>query len=111
MKVLALEIDRPGVSALDFEPYLEAEAQAVWKLLQSGVVREIYFREGPSQAVLILEADSTWEAEQALARLPLVEAGLTEFEVIGLRPYPGLGRLFRDRPAEAFTRAEPPKGS
>lgn len=31
-----------------------------------------------------------------LAELPLVQAGLTEFDVIGLRPYPGFERLFRD---------------
>ncbi len=111
MKVLALETDVQGVSALEFEPYLEAEAAAVWKLLQSGVCREIYFREGPSQAVLILEVDGTAEAEAALARLPLVAAGLIEFEVIGLRPYPGLGRLFRDRPPEEFRRLERPVGS
>ncbi len=104
MKILGLEADRPGVSALEFEPYLEAEAEAVWKLMQSGMVREIYFREGPSQAVLIMEAGSTQEAEETLARLPLVEAGLTEFEVIGLRPYPGLGRLFRDRPKAELRR-------
>ena len=96
MKILALEKNRPGVSNSDFESHFQAEAQAVWTLMHSGVIREIYFREGPSQAVIILEAESTQQAEQALAQLPLVRAGLTEFEVIGLRPYTGFARLFRD---------------
>jgi hypothetical protein len=96
MKILALEKDRPGISSSDFDPHLQAEARAVWDLQQSGFVREIYFREGPSQAVLILEAGSTDQAQLMLAQLPLVQAGLTEFEVIGLRPYPGFERLFAD---------------
>jgi hypothetical protein len=43
----------------------------------------------------LLEAGSTAQAQAVLARLPLVKAGLTEFDVIGLRPYPGFARLFR----------------
>ncbi len=103
MKVLALERDRSGISALDFEPHLQAEARAVWGLVQSGVIREIYFREGLFQAVLIMEVENAAHAQQVLAHLPLVEAGLTEFEVIGLRPYPGFERLFRKAPEGART--------
>ncbi len=33
-------------------------------------------------------------SERAIARLPYVEHGLIEFDLIGLRPYPGLSRLF-----------------
>lgn len=96
MKILALEKDRTRISDQDSESHLQAEARAVWDLMQAGVIREIYFREGPSQAVLILEAASTDQAQLMLAQLPLVQAGLTEFDVIGLRPYPGFGRLFSD---------------
>ena len=94
MKVLALEKDRPGVSGTEFGPHLRAEAEAVWELCQSGTIREIYFRDGPDQAVIILEVESRRQAEETLAELPLVKAGLTEFEVTGLRPYPGFSRLF-----------------
>ena len=96
MKILALEKERPGASSDDYAPHLQAEARAVWDLLQAGILREIHFRDDRAQAVIILEADSMQQARAALAQLPLVKAGLIEFEVVGLRPYPGLDRLFRD---------------
>jgi hypothetical protein len=85
---------RPGASTRGFESHLQDEARAVWELTQSGIVREIYFRESQSAAVIVLEVAGVAQAEEVLARLPLVRAGLTEFEVIGLRPYPGFSRLF-----------------
>ena len=94
MKILALEEDIANEASADPAALLLAEARAVWKLVQAGTIREIYFREGPSQAVIILEAESRAEAEAILARLPLVQAGRTRFQVIGLRPYPGFARLF-----------------
>ena len=63
--------------------------------MQSGIVREIHFRDDRSKAVILLEAENTGQAQAALAQLPLVKAGLIEFEVIGLRPYPGFARLFQ----------------
>ncbi len=94
MKILALEHDRPGASAVDSASLLQAEARAVWGLMQAGIVREIYFREGARRAVLILEAGSVTAAQETLAHLPLVKAGRTEFECIGLQAYPGFSRLF-----------------
>jgi hypothetical protein len=94
MKILALENDVPGASTGDNTPLLQEEARAVWELMQSGAIREIHFREDRSQAVILLEVGSTVEAHEILAELPLVKAGLIEFEVIGLRPYPGFARLF-----------------
>ena len=57
-------------------------------------MREIYFRDDRPQTVIILEAESVGEAQDILVRLPLAMAGLIEFEVIGLQPYPGYARLF-----------------
>ncbi len=94
MKILALEHDRAGASDADLASLLKAEAQAVWDLMQTGTIREIYFREGARRAVLILEAESVRAAQEMLARLPLVKTGLTEFECIGLQAYPGFARLF-----------------
>ena len=94
MKILALEEDLNSAASADSDALLLDEARAVWKLMQAGTIREIYFRDGPSRAVIILEAESSAEAEATLARLPLVEAGRTRFEVIGLRAYPGFARLF-----------------
>ena len=95
MKILAMEKSVPGVAASAFTPeLLQAEAARVWELQQAGALREIWFRQDRSDAVLMLECTDAAEAERTLATLPLVSAGLIAFEVIPLKPYPGLGRLF-----------------
>jgi hypothetical protein len=94
MKILALEQESPGVNAGQFHPHLKAEAQRVWELYQAGVLRELYFRQDQSCAVLVLECASLDEARQALGTLPLVREGLIAFELIPLKPYPGFARLF-----------------
>jgi hypothetical protein len=94
VRIRALEQERAHQRDPESPSNLNDEARAVWNLAQAGVVREIYFRDDRPQAVIILEAGSVEEAQRILARLPLVEAGLIEFGVIGLRPYPGYARLF-----------------
>jgi muconolactone delta-isomerase len=94
MKILALEHELPGVKAEQFYPHLKAEAARVWELYQAGVLREIYFRQDRTTAVLIMECGNVEEARSVLATMPLVREGLIEFEVIPLAPYPGLARLF-----------------
>ena len=94
MKILALEQEVPGTTAAAFTPHLRAEAARVWELQQSGVLRETYFRQDRSDAVLVLECTDAGEAQRVLGTLPLVQAGLIAFEVIPLKPYPGLARLF-----------------
>ena len=94
MKILALEKDLPGVTPGQFQPHLKAEAARVWDLYLSGVLREIYFRADRHSAVLVLECASLEEARQVLDSLPLVQAGLIEFDLIPLAPYPGFSRLF-----------------
>jgi muconolactone delta-isomerase len=98
MKILALEVETPDSTAEQFQPHLKAEARRVWELYQAGTLREIYFRQDWPGAVLILECADTDEAHDALATLPLVQAGLIAFEIIALRPYPGLARLFTADP-------------
>jgi hypothetical protein len=97
MKYLALEQELPNISAAQFQPpLLKAEAVRVWELYQAGVLREIYFRQDRAEAVLVLECANTDEAQATLNTLPLVKAGLITFELIPLRPYPGLARLFAE---------------
>jgi hypothetical protein len=94
MKILALENESPGVNPEQFRQYLKKEAMQVWDLYQAGTIREIYFRQENSKAVLIMECLDPKEAKQALNSLPLVKAGLISFEIIPLLPYPGFSRLF-----------------
>lgn len=94
MKFIALEHELLGSQPADFAPHLRAEASRVWALQQAGLLREIYFRADREEAVLVLECAGESEARAALASLPLVQAGLIDFKLIPLRPYPGLARLF-----------------
>lgn len=54
----------------------------------------IFFRAERDEAVLVLECASGVEAQEILAELPFVQAGLIEFETVPLRAYPGFARLF-----------------
>jgi Muconolactone delta-isomerase len=95
MRILALENEVPGIAASAFTPaLLKQEAARVWEMQQSGILREIYFRQDRSDAVLILECTDLAQAQRVLGTLPLVQAGLITFELIPLKPYPGLARLF-----------------
>ena len=94
MKILTLEKELPGATAQAFQTLRKAEAQRIWDIQQSGVLREIYFNSERHTAVLVLECSSIEEARQLLSSLPLVAAGLIEFEMIPLAPYDGFARLF-----------------
>jgi len=97
MKILAIEKEIPNISPEQFAPHHKAEALRIWELYKSGQLREIYFRQDRSEAVLVLECADKETAHQVLGSLPLVQAGLIEFEVIPLVPYPGFERLFERR--------------
>ncbi len=95
MKILAIEHDRPGVTADQFTPpLLHAEACRDWELQQAGIIRELYFRADRDEAVLVLECTDVGEARAVLSTLPLVRAKLIGFELIPLKAYPGFARLF-----------------
>lgn len=100
MKVLALERPgtRPRSDDANTDRLLVAEAKQVWDLQQAGAIREIYFRADRSDAVLVLECRDAEEARGVLATLPLVAAGLIDFDIVPLRPYPGFARLFATGP-------------
>ena len=95
VQVLALERSVPGVLDDAFTPaLLRAEAEHVWELQQTGVVRQVFFRADRHEAVLMLEVADPEAAREALAELPLVRSGLIDFEIVPLRAYPGFARLF-----------------
>ncbi len=94
MKILALERELPGAPPEKFQRLGREEARRVWELHQAGVLRELYFRGDQPAAVFMLECDSLEEAASVLLELPLVKAGLIEFDLIPLRAYTGFARLF-----------------
>ena len=94
MKILALEHELPEATADKFWVHARDEARTVWALHQAGVIREMYFRADRSEAVLVLECASVNEAQEVLSTLPLVQNRLITFDVIPLKPYSGIERLF-----------------
>jgi hypothetical protein len=96
MKVLALGHDIVAGDDPRLAELRIAEALAVWDLQQGDVLREVYFRADRSDAVLVLEVPDVAAARSTLERLPLVAAGLIDFDLIPLGPYPGFARLFRE---------------
>ena len=96
MKILAFEVEKPGLNAADFAPHLIDEARRAWELHQAGVIRELYFRADQHTAVLVLECPSLEDAQAALNTLPLVEHGLITFDLVPLIPYDGFARLFAE---------------
>jgi muconolactone delta-isomerase len=93
MKILAIEKEKPGLTAKDFTPHSKNEAKHVYELQQKGIVREIYFNQ-EHNAVLILECKDLKEGESILSEFPLVKNGLISFELMELKPYSGFSRLF-----------------
>ena len=94
MKFMAIEEELKPVDTVKDAALLKEEALVVWDLMQGGVLRESYFKDDIWEAVLVFECESKAAAEASLARLPLVREGYIRFEVMGLRPYTGLQRLF-----------------
>ena len=95
VQVLALERSVPGVIDDAFTPsLLRAEAEYLWEMHQTGLVRQVFFRTDRHEAVLLLEVAGPEAATEALGELPLVRSGLIEFEIVPLRAYPGFARLF-----------------
>src|SRR5215212_9349877 len=97
VKALAIGHAQPGIRWEHIYPYVGVEAGSVWELYESDRVREFYLRaDHRPGVVLVFESDDVSEAERIVAALPIVEAGLLEFEVIPLRPYIGFRALLED---------------
>lgn len=92
MKLLAIEKETVPVNWDEESEVLVEESYRVYHLFQQGIIRDIYFTD-TENAVIILECASKEAAQNVLATLPLVKAGLIGFEVMELRPYTGFDRI------------------
>jgi len=96
MKVLALGRDVVAQDDPRFAELRPVEARRAWELYQQDILREIYFRADSPNGVLIFEVPDVAAARAAIDSLPLVAAGLIDFDLVPLRPYPGFARLFAE---------------
>lgn len=96
MKILAIEKEAEGATWSNLSDLLKDEAQHVFDLYCSGIIREIYFTENKN-AVIVMEAKSKEEAKGLLDSFPLVKSGKIEFDIMELNPYSGYERLMPPR--------------
>ncbi len=94
MKILAIEFESSAADAEFMQANLRPEARKVWELYKLGIIREAYFHKERHSAVLILECDDLPSARTVIRSLPLVQAGLIDFDLLPLIPYDGFERLF-----------------
>jgi hypothetical protein len=98
MKLIALLELAEGVDPSQLAPFRESEAQKVWELYRSGVVRAAHYRTDRFAAVLELESPTLSCAEQELKTLPAVSHGLVEIaDLIPTAPYVGFEAMFNQK--------------
>jgi hypothetical protein len=96
MKAFAPGRDTAAGADTRFAELRPAEARQVWDLYQAGVIREMYFRADRPNGVLVLEVPDPAAAREAVDSLPLVAAGLIDFDLVPLKPYSGVARPFAE---------------
>lgn len=94
MQVLVIARVVAGTAMEKVLPLVKPEAAKVWEYYAANLVHTIHYIADHSGAVLLFEAPSVEAVNEAVAKLPMVEAGVLECEVIPLAPYTGLAELF-----------------
>lgn len=94
MKLLCLDLPKPGTTPAQYGPYLRDEVRHSWTLYKSGFARDIYFRQDRPGVAIIAEADSVEAARAQLMAFPLAKAGLIGWDVIPLGPMLNWEMLF-----------------
>ncbi len=96
MKILALLTPAAGRTLDAFRPHIVDEEVALWPMYRAGLVREMHFQPEPLTVALTFEAAGKPEVEAALARLPMVAAGLFDIRLVALGPWLPVEALFRE---------------
>ena len=94
MQFLMIATITPDSPKKEVVAQIRQEALAAWRLWEQEIVRSVYYKADMSGAVMIMEADSVEEIEEALDTLPMIHAGLLSTEIIPLKAYTGWGKLF-----------------
>lgn len=97
MKILAIPKAVSSTSANAFDSQLiDAEVEAVLRLYQADVIREIYTRANSRGVVFVLEGASPEEVKMTLSQLPAVQRGILDIELIPLAPFQGFLRSLQE---------------
>jgi hypothetical protein len=96
MQVLALSRRLAAATPQAMAAHAEGEALAAHRLIAAGVLRSAHLCPERPGAALVLECASLDEARAHLATLPMVQAGLIDFDVSRMLPYTSYAELFKD---------------
>lgn len=96
MKVFAIASPQPGLTPEKIQQHMPNEVPATLKLYLEGKVEQFWFREkaGP---IFLMNAESVDQAQATLDTLPLVAAGLMQYELLPVGPLAPLGMLIQNR--------------
>lgn len=94
MKLLCLDLPRPGATPEQYAPRLHDEIRHAWRLYTNGFARDIYLRQDRPGVAIIAEADSVEAARATLGQFPLATAGLIDWDIIPLGPMANWSHLF-----------------
>ena len=96
MKILFKTRRQPGVTDEQIQALRLREAAAVWKLVASGTLREIWFSPDGPAVLGLLECDGVEQAREVMRALPMPAAGLIDFDFHRLLPYDQFALLFKE---------------
>ncbi|MBU1105307.1 MAG: YciI family protein [Candidatus Riflebacteria bacterium] len=94
MKIFAVSKPVTGATPEKIMAMAKEEVSAGWKLYANGKFREMYFRKDGMGAIIVLECADEAEAKGLLAALPLVKAGLAEYDIYPALPFTHFELLF-----------------
>lgn len=101
LQVLALDRILPGATEDKLKALLPEEARQALNLYLGGHIRQWHFRQDRPGTIFVLEVNSLDEARQLLAGLPMVQAGLVDYDLVPIGPYIPLATLTAPRPEPA----------
>lgn len=96
MKVMAIASVKAPLTPEQLQQHLPNEVPATLKHYLSGEVEQFWFHEG-SGPIFLMNVESMEAARASLATLPLVVAGLMQYELMPLQPLMPLGLLIQGK--------------
>lgn len=94
MQILVVARIKAGISIDQVLPLVGPEAAKAWEYYANSQIRQMYYIEDMSGAVMIWEGESVEAVTAAAQKLPMYEGGVLELEVLPLKPYTGFASLF-----------------
>jgi hypothetical protein len=94
MRIIAISKLKSGATKEKAAALFAKEMAAEWALQKADVIRQTHSRADQPGTILMLEAQSTAEAKQKLAALPLVAEGVMEFDLYPYQAYEAYEGLF-----------------